>query len=255
MWVIVGAGAVGQAITLRLHKLGESVLLIHRPYQKPSVPVQTASSWEAAPWEKVKAGFLCTKDSQIAATAQALQAFWPVGAPLYHTAGSVSLDLLRALYPQQAGVIYPLYSFTVGQPVPWGEFPIFWEGVPTAEAHACLLSGTAEKVFAASSEERLRLHIGAVFTANFLNALFHAADRVAQPVGSWRTFLPLAQQVLEKLKRLPPEIAQTGPAVRRDTLTLEKHLSTLQQEYPPLAVLYQTFTEYIQKAIAQSSRQ
>lgn len=246
---------MGQAIAARLHALGEAVLLVHRPHQQPSVPFPHTPDWQAVPWKEGKAGFLCVKDQQVAPLAQALQPFWPRGAPIYHTAGSVSLATLEVHYPGQAGVIYPLHSFTIGQLVPWGHFPIFWEGTSAAEAHARLLSGTAERVFPASSEERLRLHIGAVFTANFLNALFHMADQVAQPVGNWRTFLPLAYQVLEKLERLSPETAQTGPAWRGDLPTLQKHLQTLEQNYPALAPLYQALTEYIQKQIAQSSRQ
>lgn len=255
MWLIIGAGAVGQAIALRLYQLRESALLVHRPYQQLTIPVQTASSWEAVPWHEVQAGFICTKDSQIEAVAREVQCFWPAEAPIYHTAGSVALASLQALYPSQAGVIYPLHSFTLGVAVPWGEFPLFWEGVPTAQIHAQLLSGKAEAVHAASSTERLRLHIGAVFTANFLNALFHMAEEVAQPVGNWKTFLPLARTVLEKLERLPPRAAQTGPAVRKDTATLEKHLRALEADFPALAPLYRSLTDYIQQYITQSSRQ
>lgn len=252
---MIGAGGVGQAIATRLHEIAQAVCLVHRPYQTLHVPYSTVTSWEAVPWEKVRGILLCVKDRQIASTAEAILPFVGPIEGIAHTAGSVPLSEIAQYYGDKAGVLYPLQTFTPGQPIPWGSFPIFWEGPALIQKWATLLAGTPEKVYYADSVLRLRLHIGAVFAANFVNALFHIADRLAQPAGGWKLYLPLAQKVVEKLTYLSPAEAQTGPAHRQDTLTLAKHEAFLQAEMPELLPLYRALSAYIQTQVAQSSRQ
>lgn len=252
---MIGAGGVGQAIATRLHEIAQEVCLVHRPYQTLHVPYSTVTSWEAVPWEKVRGIFLCVKDRQIASTAEAILPFVGPIEGIVHTAGSIPLSEIAQYYGEKAGVLYPLQTFTPGQPISWGSFPIVWEGPPLIRRWATLLAGTAEKVHYVDSALRLRLHIGAVFAANFVNALFHIADRLAQPAGGWKLYLPLAQKVVEKLSYLSPAEAQTGPARRGDTLTLAKHEAFLQAEMPELLPLYQSLSAYIQMHAAQSSRQ
>jgi len=250
VFLIIGAGGVGQAIARRLHEVGEAVGLLHRPYQKVDLPVACWGDTEAIPWEAVSTVFLCTKDSQIAPTAAEIAPRLPAHALMIHTAGSVPLSILTEQIGGRAGVIYPLQSFVPGEKVQWGSFPAFWEGHPETERLAHRLTGDPTQVHFADSEARLRLHIGAVFTANFLNALFHIAERLVHPLSDRRIYLPLVKTILQRLHHLPPHITQTGPARRGDFSTIQKHLALLEDYYPDLAPIYKLLTAYIQAHIS-----
>ncbi|MCS7163339.1 MAG: DUF2520 domain-containing protein [Bacteroidia bacterium] len=255
MWLIIGAGGVGRALAQRLHELAQAVGLVGRPYQNLAEAFPTWTDWREAPLNQARAIILAVRDQQIPSLAAALKGQLSAYVPVAHTAGSVPLAVLQDFFADQAGVLYPLQSFTPAFPISWGTFPIFWEGHPIFEELALVLAGHSQWVQPASSEERLRLHIGAVFAANFLNALLEMASRLSAPKWDHRVFLPLASQVLQKLYALTPLESQTGPARRGDTSTLLRHQSYLQQHLPDLAPLYQAFTAYIQKHLVQSSRQ
>ncbi|RMF53826.1 MAG: DUF2520 domain-containing protein [Bacteroidetes bacterium] len=252
---IVGAGNVGQALAWRLHALGFSVVLLKRPYQALEAPFAVTSSWEGFPWSGLEGVFLCVRDAQLPTVAAQIAPRLPPKVPVFHTAGSVELAVLEPFFGSQAGVVYPLQSFSVGRPVEWGKFFVFWEGALAARTWAERLTQDASKVRFADSETRLRLHVGAVFTANFVNALFHMAEAILPAPFSREVYLPLTQEVLSKLEVLSPEKAQTGPARRGDQETLAKHLALLQKTAPSLAPLYQHLSQYIQAYMAQSSVQ
>ncbi|MCS6790234.1 MAG: DUF2520 domain-containing protein [Bacteroidia bacterium] len=255
MILIIGAGGVGQSIAIRFHELGEAVGLLIRPYQDFAFPFPTWRNLEEVPLSRISIIFLAVRDGQILPLAHILSRQMQQGTLLVHTAGSVPIAVLESVVGRQAGVLYPLQSFTPGRSVQWGAFPIFWEGHPQVEAYAKRLAGTDHQVHHATSEQRLRLHIGAVFTANFTNALLHIADTLARPIGSWQTYLPLLQEVGQKLHMLSPQRAQTGPAKRGDYETLRMHTDYLRQHYPELAPLYEGLTHYILQHLSQSSCQ
>lgn len=252
---IIGAGAVGRAFAWRLYELGFSVALLKRPYQVLDAPFTVASSYEEFPWSALQALFLCVRDEQLAPVASEVALHLLKGMPVLHTAGSAELARIEPFLGAHAGVVYPLQSFTAGRQVSWGTFFVFWEGSPAARTWAETLTQDPSKVLYADSPTRLRLHVGAVFTANFVNALFHMAEAVLPAPFSREVYLPLTEEVLSKLRVFSPQEAQTGPARRGDKETLTKHLALLQEIAPPLAPIYQHLSQYIQSYIAQSSVQ
>lgn len=173
---------------------------------------------------------------------------------LVHCSGSQSIALLQGAAPQfNAGVFYPLQTFTVGAPVDWPKVPVFLETPNTPTASDSPLAHLAEALRCnwqpLTSEERQRLHLGAVFASNFVNALVAESDELLQAVQGldYRIYLPLLRQVVEKLERLPPAEAQTGPASRGDKGVLQRHEHLLSATDPKLLELYRLLTERIQK--------
>ena len=56
--------------------------------------------------------------------------------------------------------------------------------------------------------------------------------------------IPLIRETAAKASEMPAADAQTGPAVRNDRLTMEKHLRLL-SDHPHLAAMYRAVSEGI----------
>ena len=79
-----------------------------------------------------------------------------------------------------------------------------------------------------SSEQRKQLHIAAVFVNNFTNHLAYLAKQhVEKHQLSWENLLPLLAETFAKINTENPKDIQTGPARRKDSNVLEKHLNEL----------------------------
>jgi predicted short-subunit dehydrogenase-like oxidoreductase (DUF2520 family) len=167
-----------------------------------------------------------------------------------HTAGSVSKEVLKT-GSTRYGVLYPLQSMRKEmQQLP---------GIPLlVDAHDAddlsLLQEFAltlsTQVQVAGDEQRLKLHVAAVVVSNFTNHLYTLAERYcAAEQANFRLLHPLITEVATRLQYLAPREAQTGPAIRHDEPTIEKHLALL-EEHGALKELYQWFTKSIQEGAA-----
>jgi predicted short-subunit dehydrogenase-like oxidoreductase (DUF2520 family) len=88
-----------------------------------------------------------------------------------------------------------------------------------------------------------------VFACNFTNHLWAIAnDILAQGDLEWDVLMPLLKVTLAKTQQLSPADAQTGPARRGDTGTMNSHLAMLddhQQE------IYRMLSDSIMKRYNQ----
>lgn len=171
----------------------------------------------------------------------------PKNSILLHTSGAQPMNCLAT--HSRHGVLYPFQTFTKAKAVNWQQLPVFIEG--NSEAVTKVVATLAGKLTAdvrvLSSEERLRVHLAAVFANNFANHLFAIADELlANSAVRLRDFQHLIQETLDKAMTMPPADAQTGPAIRGDAETMEKHLEVLKDQ-PELAQLYQQLSTLIAK--------
>jgi hypothetical protein len=74
-------------------------------------------------------------------------------------------------------------------------------------------------------------------------------DYCAKENISFHLLKPLIQETAMRIETISPKAAQTGPAVRNDIATIQKHLQLL-QKHPQLAELYGIFTQSIQQHTA-----
>ncbi|MEZ4827975.1 MAG: DUF2520 domain-containing protein [Bacteroidia bacterium] len=162
---------------------------------------------------------------------------------LVHTSGSTPLNALRHRGP--VGVFYPLQTFTRHSFRDFADVPVFAEGSPDALRTllpvAKAVSGTVQLM---DSEERLRLHLGAVLVNNFTNYLYKIAAEL-NPKTDFSVFRPLISGHMDNVFSRGPALSQTGPAVREDITTLQKHLQLL-DAYPEIASLYRQISVLIQ---------
>lgn len=164
-----------------------------------------------------------------------------------HTSGISSIKSLASA--KNHGVFYPLQTFTLGRKVDLAHVPFFIEGSDNHVINALkVLAGKlSDNVREITSDQRRQLHLAAVFVSNFPNHLFSIAEDILEEQGLGFDFLkPLIRETAAKVSSVSPASAQTGPARRNDSNTLEKHLEMLEQ-YPEYRKLYQLISEQIKK--------
>jgi len=163
-----------------------------------------------------------------------------------HTAGSVSMAVFQEK-KEKYGVFYPFQTFSKAKQLDFKKIPVFIEAShPEVEAVLCALaSSVSNEVHQINSEQRLKLHIAAVFACNFVNHLYHvASDMLKSADLPFEVLKPLILETAGKVMQLTPEEAQTGPAKRNDTGVINKHLDAL-SESPDLRKIYQELSDMI----------
>ncbi|MCL9808417.1 Rossmann-like and DUF2520 domain-containing protein [Flavobacterium luminosum] len=145
-----------------------------------------------------------------------------------HTSGSASIEILND--ENRKGVFYPLQTFTKGKEVNFRTIPICLEA--TTESDFKLLEQVAlaisDKVYAIDSQQRKALHVSAVFVCNFVNHLYQIGSEICQTNNiPFEILYPLIEETANKIKTLSPQEAQTGPAKRNDSITINTHLNFL----------------------------
>lgn len=152
------------------------------------------------------------------------------GKTVVHVSGSLPCAALRPISEHQ-GVLYFFQTFSKQAPSPdLRHTPILVEA--SDEATACLLKGLAErisdKVCLCDRAQREWLHIGGVLVNNYVNLLYTAASDLLKEAGLDFSLLhPIMEQTLQKAFRMPPDEAQTGPALRGDEAVVQSHLRRL----------------------------
>ena len=149
---------------------------------------------------------------------------------LVHTAGSVPVKLWADVGAKRYGVFYPMQTFSKGKSVDFSRLGIFLEacderGFLQLEK---LARNLTQMVYRATSEQRAYLHIAAVFSCNFTNAMYRMAAELLEKEGlPFDVMLPLIDETAAKLHHLSPTDAQTGPAARGDKEILARQSAML----------------------------
>lgn len=169
---------------------------------------------------------------------------------IVHTSGSVGLDQLDG--KNHRGVFYPLQTFSKNKAVDFSTIPFCLEterdeDYATLEA---LASNLSQSVYSISSAQRQSLHVAAVFVSNFTNHMYTIGSQICDENNiPFDILKPLIQETADKINTLSPLQAQTGPAVRNDVTTLQRHLDFLQDENKK--TIYTLLTQSIQQANEQ----
>jgi hypothetical protein len=162
-----------------------------------------------------------------------------------HTAASVSMEILKDVSPNY-GVIYPLQSLKK-EAQRKVDIPFFYcsNKIENEVSIAATLHRISNNVSRASDEERLKYHVAAVFVCNFTNHLYALAETYCKKEQlNFKQLQPLIEETALRLKEMPPSLLQTGPAVRNDVLTMQKHLDMLSSN-PEMQEIYKMLSKSI----------
>lgn len=238
--VIIGSGNVAQHLIQAFQKSLVQVVARHpETLNSLSIPCPVVTSMSEVADADVY--LIAVSDHAIAALAQEIPG---KGKLVVHTSGATGMHVLP--HHHRKGVFYPLQTFTKGKPLEYSTIPFCLEA-ETTEDYAVLeqLARTvSHAIYPIDEKQRLALHVAAVFVCNFTNHLYQVgADLCAEHHISFDVLKPLILETAAKVQILTPAQAQTGPALRGDTATLERHQTMLTQKNPQ--EIYQLLTQSI----------
>lgn len=178
---------------------------------------------------------------------QALAELYFKGVPVVHTAGAVSIHVLKN-NADNYGVLYPLQSLRKEMgtipPIP---FLIEANNENTFQFIQNFAATLCDNVIDANEAYRLKLHAAAVVVNNFTNYLYILAEDFCKKENvDFDLLKPLIKETAERIQDRSPGLLQTGPAVRNDITTIKKHLELI-SGYPELMNIYELLTVGIKK--------
>lgn len=164
-----------------------------------------------------------------------------------HTSGSVDIEIFNTNI-ESYGVIYPLQTFSKQSKPVFNNIPFCIEANSDNNLLKIrkIVSSIAENISEINSEQRMYLHLAAVFVNNFTNSIYTlASEMLGNKAISFELLKPLILETAFKVQHINPIDAQTGPAKRNDFKIIEKHLHLLKNN-EMYENLYKEFTKLIQ---------
>jgi predicted short-subunit dehydrogenase-like oxidoreductase (DUF2520 family) len=163
-----------------------------------------------------------------------------------HTSGSFSMNNLKNT--KNKGVFYMLQTFSKDKEIDFSKVPFCLEAENKADY--LLLEKLAQtigvKIYSINSEQRKALHVAAVFVNNFTNHLYKIGNDICEKNKvPFEILYPLIDETAQKIKKLSPQNAQTGPAIRNDKKTVKNHLELLNNKQQKI---YKMITKSIKDA-------
>lgn len=249
--VIIGTGNVATILGRKFKMAGHTIIQVagrnSAAASKLAYELNTVSTnYRSSIDKNADVYILSVSDEAIAEIAADLKL---PGKVVAHTAAAVPKEILKPV-SSHYGVFYPLQTLRK-EMADLPETPLFFDG--NDERTRALLEKLAhsiagEKVVRAGDDERLRLHVAAVFAGNFTNYMYVLAAEYCRMEGiDFKLLQPLIEQTALRVKTISPKEVQTGPAIRHDGETIKKHLDLL-KAYPHLQNVYEFISENIRQS-------
>lgn len=167
---------------------------------------------------------------------------------IVHTSGTFDENRFSNI-ARHFGCLYPLQTFQKEGTTHLNRAPFFISGESegTCSQLKSIAVALSEIVLPLDHKQRQHLHVAAVFANNFTIHLLHLAKNYCQTHQlDFDLLWPLIQEGIENARKNGPRLAQTGPALRHDEATIQKH-EFLLSDQPELQNIYHLLTASIQK--------
>lgn len=269
-FAIVGCGKVGTALAIFLTRAG------YRPAGFAGKSISSAKHvadlvlsdrFSDVPWNITRHAdvvFITTPDSAIKDTCNAISKHdgFADNSVVMHCSGALASSELSSAKTCGAwiGSMHPLQSFASAdhKTNPFQGIIISLEGedpaVHSAKTIAEDLGGTAVTLL---TEAKTLYHASAVVASNYLVTLLDLAIRLIEEAGvkgqdAFNLLKPLIEGTLSNIGNVGVQKALTGPIVRGDTKTVEKHIEEIGLKRPELLALYKMLAFYTVDIAASS---
>ena len=212
----IGPGRSGLSLSTALERAGWHVAGV---LGRNDDPHQAAAGVDAL--------VISTPDDAVADVASAVRP--EPGCVVMHLAASLGLDAL-GLHARRASLhpLVPLPNPEIGARRLAEGITFAVAGDPIARRMVESLNGRPLLV---ADQDRAAYHAAACVASNHVVALLGQVERIARSAGlDLEAFLALTRASLDDVSRLGPGLALTGPVVRGDWETIERHLHALPED-------------------------
>ena len=243
-----GAGRVADALCKELFHAGFRIDIVASETEANGIPLANACK---ARWssdlkfpDSTRIIIVAVPDHRLKSVLDMLKC--APGTLVAHTAGSLGMDVFPE-HISQKGVFYPLQTFSKKRKVRFIDLPFLLESSDdeSSEILKTLVESIGGEVHFVDTEQRRLLHLAGVFACNFTNHMLTEGKKITSQAGfSFKILEPLIKETISKAMKLGPENSQTGPAVRHDQNTIEKHLELLSFS-PDMQRIYSAMTRSI----------
>ncbi len=247
---IVGAGRVGEALSVLLHGKGYEIVSVVDTDAGRAESVRKActgrsSSCRAADMQPDASLILIAVPDRNIADAGSDLTLWKNRGPavIAHTSGLHSSDIIAFLRKPNIGIasFHPCFPFA-DRPGSLKNVGFAIEG----DTEACMrLEKVALRLggipFTLTGEQKIPYHAACVMISNFMTVLVGSAGSLLPWLENGlkqQIFFPLLETTLKNIKNQGPENALTGPVLRGDAGTVNDHLEFLAQYAPSLVDIY-----------------
>ncbi|HEX2906518.1 MAG TPA: Rossmann-like and DUF2520 domain-containing protein [Phototrophicaceae bacterium] len=250
----IGAGKVGSALARGWFWAGYTVRAIHsrRLEQAAALAAQVGAQAVAAPEAVLEAAdltLLTVPDGAIEPLVAVLKMKRLAGKAVIHTAGVHDASLLAALAEQGAliGSLHPAFPFAsaaAAADLPGGiTFAVETDAPLLRDWLLALVHALDGRVLVLPPGTKALYHAALVLASNYTVTLYALAEKLLLDIGAEREAADSALNILlhgtvDNLREKGIPAALTGPLVRADGGTIQKHLRALQAGDQPLADLY-----------------
>lgn len=247
---LIGSGNVATHMAAAFKNAGHRIVQVYSPnmhnaallaYHVGATAINTLSDIDP----NTDIFIIAVKDDAIAGVSEALAKYQKL---IVHTSGSTNLDVLLT-FTDKAGVLYPLQTFSKTREVDFATVPLCIEAAnESIYADLEQLATTiSNNIYCVSSAGRKILHLAAVFACNFPNYLYEVSRQLlTDHEMDFNLLRPLILETAQKVQQQSPAAVQTGPAVRNDQITMNKHLEMLADQ-PQLQQIYTLLSQGIIK--------
>lgn len=254
---VIGAGAVGTALARQLGRRGVPVLGVHARRAEAAGRGAAASGVLGssgplpASVRSAEVVLVAVRDAEIASVARQLvdQGGTSRHQVVLHTCGArPAQELLGALGGRVRGIgtMHPLVALTATLPTldPFVDVAFGVEGDDRATDMAGRLAlALGAHPLRLTAEGMALYHAGAVVASNYLVALTDLARELLVAAGvdeeaAVPALVPLMRSALDNLQEVGVTEALTGPIVRGDVASVERHLSALLACAPAAVAAY-----------------
>jgi predicted short-subunit dehydrogenase-like oxidoreductase (DUF2520 family) len=254
---IIGLGRVGSVLGRALHEAGYRIVAVSS--RDSAKAARIAAAWQATPADPAAAArsadltLLAIPDDALQPVAADLAAreSWRSGQSVIHASGALPASAIQPATSHGAliGSLHPLAAFaTAEMTLPRGITFAVEAGSPLRETLLAIAGAIGGRPLLIDSRDKTLYHAAAVIASNYTVTLAAIATRLMQQLGATGeqgldAILPLLRTTLDNLERQGLPAALTGPLVRGDVGTIERHLHALDRAAPPIAEFYRCLAQ------------
>ncbi len=251
--VILGTGNVATRLAKALHKTAYEIVQVYgrtpTSTRKLAKQVEAKACNDLLKIEVADLYVVAVKDDAISSLAKELKHLKTIApkAIIVHNSGSVASTALKVTGIAY-GVLYPLQSLKKQVAIDFFHVPfgVTGDSPKTRKALHELARNLSKKTFVISDEQRMALHIAAIFANNFTHYMLVQAQQLCKEHKlQWDLLYPLIEHTFKQAKQTDLALLQTGPASRKDTQTLKAHSAFLKKNNKAQEKVYRLMSEMI----------